>query len=87
MSSILSYLRHLKILPFRALEKEKDPVSSLPAQGRVREASRVKEFPAGNIATSASRIAFLNSLCGLPKFRALLDLVQQVVRAFHGKIS
>ena len=30
--------------------------------------------------TSAARIAFLNSLCTLPRFRALVDLVQLVVK-------
>ena len=47
-----------------------------------REVARVKEFPAGNAATSASRITFLHSLCKLPKFVLLLNLVQSVVHNF-----
>ena len=42
----------------------------------------VKDFPAGNKATSKSRIAFLKSLCGVPKFKALVDLVLSMVRMF-----
>lgn len=68
--------------PTSTLEKQNKPILTPPPQARTRESSRVKEFPAGNTATSASRIAFLNSLCSSPKFRALVDLVQAVVRAF-----
>jgi len=46
---------------------------------RVREHARVKVFPAGNVTTSGSRIAFLQSLCKLPKFLTLVDLVPTVV--------
>lgn len=60
--------------------RPEDPVSPQP-QVKAREASRVKEYPAGNLATSASRIAFLRSLCSLPKFLALVDVVAKVVRA------
>ena len=41
--------------------------------------SRVKEFPAGNNATSASRITFLQSLCKHPKFTFLVDTIQPMV--------
>jgi hypothetical protein len=51
-------------------------------QGRGRENTRVKEFPAGNVTTSASRIAFLQSLCRIPKFLSLVDLVLAVVRQY-----
>jgi hypothetical protein len=47
---------------------------------------RVKDFPAGNKATSKSRITFLKSLCGLPKFKALVDLVPPMVRMFLAHI-
>lgn len=67
-----------------ALDKGNNSVSTPEAQVRVREVKRVKEFPAGNTVTSSSRIAFLNSLCSLPKFKALLDLVPAVVRVFLG---
>ena len=72
----------MKMLSSSASDKGKDPVSTPKAQGRVRDVSRVKDFPAGNVATSTSRIAFLNSLCKLPKFKVLLDLVPAVVRVF-----
>ena len=49
---------------------------------QLREVTRVKDFPAGNAATSASRIAFLHSLCKLLHFVLLLDLVPSVVRNF-----
>jgi hypothetical protein len=55
------------------------PGGSSQHQGRGRENTRVKEFPAGNATTSASRIAFLQSLCKTPKFLSLVDLVQTVV--------
>lgn len=48
-------------------------------QGRARDHTRVKEFPAGNVTTSSSRISFLQSLCRIPKFRSLVDLVPFVV--------
>jgi hypothetical protein len=51
-------------------------------QVRGREVGRVKDYPGGNIATSASRKAFLQSLCPLPKYLDLVDLVQAVVGAF-----
>ena len=44
-------------------------------QGR----SRVKEYPGGNTATIGSRIAFLKTLCPVPKFVALANLVDKVV--------
>ena len=49
---------------------------------RSREAGRVKEFPAGNVASSGSRMAFLKSLCSLPKYRLMVDLIQLMVRVF-----
>jgi hypothetical protein len=52
---------------------------------RSREAGRVKEFPAGNLASSGSRMAFLKSLCGLPKFRLMVDFVQLMVRILCSK--
>jgi len=55
-------------------QKAKQPVS--PSQSR----SRVKEFPAGNLATSSSRMAFLRSLCHLPKFMAMVDMILPIVR-------
>ena len=69
-------------LPLRVQKKGKDPVSTPEPPVRVRGAGRIKEFPAGNTVTSGSRITFLNSLCSLPTFRALVDLVQAVVRMF-----
>jgi hypothetical protein len=49
---------------------------------KVRDLSRVKDYPAGNLSTSSSRMAFLQSLCKLPKFSSLVDLVAAVVRIF-----
>jgi hypothetical protein len=69
-------------MPFRTKTKGKNPVSTPEPPARVRGAGRVKEFPAGNTATSTSRISFLNSLCSLPTFRALVEMVQLVVRTF-----
>jgi hypothetical protein len=69
-------------MPFSTQPKEKNQASTPEPLARVRGAGRVKAFPAGNTATSASRIAFLNSLCSLPTFRALVDLVQPVVRTW-----
>jgi hypothetical protein len=48
-----------------------------------RPPTRVKPFPAGNTSTSASRIAFLNSLCQVSKFSSLVNLVQHVVGILH----
>ena len=67
-------------MPFRTQTKEKNPVSTPEPLARVRGAGRVREFLAGNTATSSARITFLKSLCSLPTFRALVDLVQLVVR-------
>lgn len=58
------------------------PVSPSQHQVRAREAARVKDFPGGNIATSASRMAFLRRLCTMPKFLEMVDLVQAVVGPF-----
>src|ERR1700679_3054285 len=44
--------------------------------------SRLKEFPSGNKSTSTSRKDFLKSLCGLEKFRDLVDLIPSVVIIF-----
>ena len=52
-------------MPFRTWRKGKNAVSTPEAPARVRgalQAGRVREFPAGNRATSTLRIAFLNSL-------------------------
>jgi len=43
----------------------------------------VKEFPAGNVTTSSSRIAFLHSLCKITKYQSLVDLVPTVVSCYH----
>ena len=59
--------------------KNARPASPANRHGRGRESARVKEFPAGNITTSASRISFLQSLCNIPKFLTLVDLVPAVV--------
>jgi hypothetical protein len=39
----------------------------------------VKDFPAGNSSSSTSRMAFLRSLCSLPKFKSMVDLIQPMV--------
>ena len=49
---------------------------------KVQETTRVKEFPAGNVATSLSRMSFLRSLCKLDKFSSLVDLVPIMVQFF-----
>jgi hypothetical protein len=72
------YLSNKSSPYYSDLEKPILPVSPLP-QVRNREAGRVKDFPGGNVATSASRIAFLKSLCTLPKYLHLVDFVQAVV--------
>ena len=56
------------------------PPSPSQAQIRTRDASRVKDYPAGNVATSAAQIGFLRRLCGLSKFGSMVDYVQTVVR-------
>ena len=53
------------------------PVSSVEHQGR--SEGRFKEFPAANVTTSSSRIAFLQRLCKIPKFLSLVDHVPRVV--------
>jgi hypothetical protein len=60
----------------------KKPRGKSPAQqqARGRESTRVKEFPSGNITTSSSRISFLRSLCNIPQFLSLVDLVPALVR-------
>ena len=58
------------------------PVLHAKQPVQLREVTRAKEFPAGNAATSALRIAFLHSLCKLPHFVLLLDLVPSVVCNF-----
>lgn len=68
--------------------RPKDRASSLQPQRTSREASRVKDFPAGNVTTSASRVAFLRSLCRSEKFGELIELVQAVVCAtLSGDVS
>lgn len=53
-----------------------------------RDNSRVKEFPAGNVATSSARIAFLKTLCKIPKFCEMVDLVPAMVcRLFSNSFS
>lgn len=64
----------------KAKPQQKEPVSPPKPQGKVRESGRVKEFPAGNLATSGSRMAFLRSLCSLPKFRSMVNLILPMVR-------
>lgn len=63
------------------LLKKVNDSASTPPQTRVDKANNVAEFPAGNTATSASRIAFLNSLCRLPNYSGMVDLVHAVVRS------
>ena len=65
-----------------AQKGKQQPVSPSQTQGRTREAGRVKEFPAGNLATSRSRMAFLRSLCTIPKFRSMVDFIPPMVRIF-----
>jgi hypothetical protein len=60
-------------------ESKAGPASPAHRQGRGRETTRVKGFPAGNKTTSGSRISFLKSLCNIPKFLTLVDLVPAVV--------
>jgi Na+/glutamate symporter len=55
-------------------------------QVRARELGRVKDFPGGNLASSASRIAFLQSLCKLPKYLHLVNLVEPLVGAFFTRV-
>jgi hypothetical protein len=49
-----------------------------PSKRPRRENKRVKDFPAGNVTTSGSRIAFLKTLCKIPKFLSMVDLVLAV---------
>jgi hypothetical protein len=74
----------LILSPYSVSENPALPVSPQP-QVRSREVGRVKDFPGGNIATSASRIAFLQSLCPLPKYLDLVDLVLPVVGALSSQ--
>ena len=74
---------NLESEPEGSKKRKKDNHCSSPAK-RVRppnqELSRVKEFPAGNVATSFARTAFLRSLCKIPKFREMVDMVPTLVR-------
>lgn len=72
VSFLLLYI-YLIISRFSAIQKEE---SSPQRETR----GRVKAFPAGNVATSSSRTAFLRSLCSLPKFSTLADFIQPVVK-------
>ena len=66
-------------------KKKEDQQVSPSKRKRVggdQEKSRMKEFLAGNIATSSSRIAFLESLCNLPKFQEMVDLVLIMVSLY-----
>lgn len=68
--------------PKRGLEDEEGPPKKkarADMESKGRESTRVKEYPAGNVATSSSRMAFLKSLCSEPQFRSLVDLVPTVV--------
>ena len=67
------FFQHISWL--RAIEKEV-PASPPKARG----SARVREYPAGNLTTGGSRTAFLRSLCNLPKFRAIVDLIPATVR-------
>ena len=67
-----------------AKARGKSPVQQ---QVRGREFTRVKEFPAGNIVTSASRISFLQSLCNIPQYLSLVDLVPALVSSPCLRIS
>ena len=72
----------LNISLSRPLPIEDVPKSpAKPQVTRSRDLPRIKEFPAGNMATSTSRIAFLKSLCQVPKYR-LLDFVPSLVCFF-----
>ena len=51
-----------------------------------RDTARVKEYPAGNVATSSSRMAFLQSLCSIPNFQKMIDLVPMVVSSLSLKL-
>ena len=62
------------------------PCPSLPSKKKRvgnRETTRVKEYPGGNTATSSSRIAFLKTLCKVPSFLSLADLVPALVSCFY----
>ena len=60
-------------------KKDREESPSKPTR---RENTRIKDFPAGNITTSGSRIAFLKTLCKMPKFLSMVDLVPAVVGLF-----
>lgn len=62
---------------FTLPNEKKQPDSPSQSPG-----SSVKEFPAGNLATSSSRMAFLQTLCRAPKFRSMIDLIPAMVCAF-----
>ena len=59
--------------------RDKSPIQQ---QRKGRESTRVKVFPAGNTVMSASRVSFLQSLCNIPKFLSLVDLVTALVTLF-----
>jgi hypothetical protein len=69
----------------RKKRKKEDLENSPLKRRRVgnRDSTRVKEHPAGNVATSASRKAFLQSLCACPEFLTLVDMIPAVVRCLH----
>jgi len=61
--------------------KKGDDMGESPSKP-TRVGNRLKDFPAGNASTSASRMAFLKSLCKVPKFCSLVDLVPTVVSCY-----
>ena len=85
---LLMYKLYLsnKLSQYSVLEKSITPMSPPQPQVRARELGRVKDFPGGNLATSASRIAFLQSLCKLPKYLHLVNLVEPSVGAFFTRV-
>ena len=78
---LILYLSN-KLCLYSVSEEPMLPMSPPEPQVRTQEAGRVKDFPGGNVTMSASRIAFLRSLCQVPKYLHLVDLVDAVVGAF-----
>jgi hypothetical protein len=72
------YKIYSKISYYCSSTKTKEPPAAPANQAK----RTVKEYPSGNTATSASRIAFLRSLCSLDRFGIFVNFVQKVVSKF-----
>jgi hypothetical protein len=74
-----------KILPLITFLTNAFSSPKVPASPQRGSRARVKDFPAGNVATSHSRMAFLRSLCPLKNFQKMVKMVHTVVCPLFSK--